>query len=59
MPGPDGVVRVVKIKTASGEYVRPVAKLCILITDSDDVFSDKENRAGDVTDQVAPGPQRL
>ena len=27
-PGPDGVVRVVKVKTARGDYVRPVIKLC-------------------------------
>lgn len=29
-PGDDGIVRVVKIKTASGEYIRPVNKLCVL-----------------------------
>ena len=30
LPGPDGVVRTAIVKTADGEYVRPVAKLCLL-----------------------------
>ena len=34
MPGSDGVVRNVIIKTGTGEYVRPVAKLCLLEKDS-------------------------
>lgn len=29
-PGADGVTRVVTLKTASGEYTRPVTKLCLL-----------------------------
>ena len=29
-PGDDNQVRVVKVKTAKGEYIRPVAKLCLL-----------------------------
>lgn len=29
-PGPDGVVRVAKIKTPSGTFTRPVNKLCVL-----------------------------
>ena len=29
-PGPDGIVRVVTVKTTSGTYVRPVGKLCLL-----------------------------
>ena len=29
-PGDDGVVRVVTLKTASGEYTRPIAKLYLL-----------------------------
>ena len=28
--GPDGVARTALVKTADGEYVRPVAKLCLL-----------------------------
>ena len=36
-PGDDNCVRTVKVKTAKGEYVRPVSKVCILeenVTDS-------------------------
>lgn len=29
-PGSDGVVRVVKVQTPTGRYVRPVAKICLL-----------------------------
>lgn len=31
MPGPDGVVRVVRVKTQTGVYTRAVAKLCLII----------------------------
>lgn len=34
-PGPDGVVRVVKVRTRTGEYTRPVVKLSVLPTESD------------------------
>ncbi|XP_063931830.1 uncharacterized protein LOC135143819 [Zophobas morio] len=30
LPGPDGVVRVVRVRTASGQYIRPVNKLVTL-----------------------------
>ena len=30
MPGEDGVVRVVEVKTKDGVYTRPVAKICPL-----------------------------
>ena len=30
LPGPDGRVRTALVKTRTGEYVRPVAKLCLL-----------------------------
>ena len=30
LPGSDGVVRAALVRTSSGEYVRPVAKLCFL-----------------------------
>ncbi|XP_011858095.1 PREDICTED: uncharacterized protein LOC105555679 [Vollenhovia emeryi] len=29
-PGPDGLIRVVTVKTASSEYTRPIGKLCLL-----------------------------
>ncbi|XP_062549573.1 uncharacterized protein LOC134214170 [Armigeres subalbatus] len=29
-PGPDGVVRVVTVRTSTGRYTRPVAKICLL-----------------------------
>lgn len=29
-PGPDGVIRVVKVRTASSSYKRPITKLCRL-----------------------------
>ena len=40
-PGDDNQERVVKVKTAKGEYIRPVAKLCLLeenvrVSDDDD-----------------------
>ena len=31
-PGADGFVRVVTVKTADGEYDRPIVKLCPLLT---------------------------
>lgn len=34
-PGPDGVVRVVKVRTRTGEYTRPVVKLSPLPTETD------------------------
>ncbi|XP_036347617.1 uncharacterized protein LOC118756995 [Rhagoletis pomonella] len=34
-PGADGLVRVVKLKTADGELVRPIAKLTLLPTQND------------------------
>ena len=48
MPGPDGIIRTAAVKTSTGEYTRPVAKLCLLELNEDDVFADRENRAGDV-----------
>ena len=30
LPGPDGIVRAVLVKTSKGEYVRPVSKVCHL-----------------------------
>jgi len=33
-PGPDGLPRVVTVKTAISEYVRPIGKLCLLSVDS-------------------------
>lgn len=36
MPGSDGVERRVLMKTGTGEYIRPVAKLCILEKDDFD-----------------------
>ena len=30
LPGPDGIVRAMLVKTSNGEYVRPVSKLCHL-----------------------------
>lgn len=32
-PGSDGLVRTVKVKTKSGDFVRPIQKLCLLETD--------------------------
>ncbi|XP_050547993.1 uncharacterized protein LOC126909604 [Daktulosphaira vitifoliae] len=36
MPGPDKIVRVVRVQTAQGTFVRPVVKLVVLPTDPDD-----------------------
>jgi hypothetical protein len=36
IPGTEGVVRVVRLKTASGEYLRPVQKLYPLEVSEDD-----------------------
>ncbi|KMQ88503.1 pao retrotransposon peptidase superfamily [Lasius niger] len=38
-PGPDGLTRVVTVKTATSTYKRPIAKLCVLPTDPDAVNS--------------------
>jgi hypothetical protein len=38
-PAPDGVVRVARVKTSSGESIRPVAKLCLLEVTSEEVSS--------------------
>ncbi|XP_023159328.1 uncharacterized protein LOC111591802 [Ceratitis capitata] len=39
-PGADGRVRVVTVKTSTGEFVRPIAKLCLLPTKKD-LFSEE------------------
>ena len=45
--GSDGVVRSASIQTKDGIYTRPAVKLA-LVLEQDGVFSQKENRAGDV-----------
>ena len=35
--GPDGLVRIVKVKTKDGVYVRPIQKLCLLENDLEEV----------------------
>ena len=30
MPGSDGLVRTVEVKTATGTYIRPIQRLCML-----------------------------
>ena len=49
-PGPDNVVRSATVKTKSGEYVRPVSKLCLLEVGEEDVTPEPGDRAGDVCD---------
>ena len=44
MPGKDGVLRVVKVRTKDGEYVRPVAKLYKL---EENVYADSNGRGVD------------
>ena len=36
-PGPDGLVRTVKVKTKDAVYVRPIQKLCLLENDAKEV----------------------
>lgn len=48
-PDADGVVRSARVRTKTGEYERPVAKLCILEYASADDVSIR-NRAGCITD---------
>ena len=36
-PGPDGLVRNVKVKTKDAVYVRPIQKLCLLENDAKEV----------------------
>lgn len=36
IPGSDGLVRNVLIKTAKGEFKRPVQKICVLPVDSEE-----------------------
>ena len=36
-PGPDGLVRTVKVKTKDAVYVRPIKKLCFLENDAKEV----------------------
>ncbi|XP_071576705.1 uncharacterized protein [Temnothorax nylanderi] len=38
-PGPDGLTRVVTLRTSTSTYKRPIAKLCILPTDPDPTYS--------------------
>ena len=45
--GSDGVVRSASIQTKDGVYNRPAVKLA-LVLEHDYVFSEEENRAGDV-----------
>ena len=34
-PGLDGLIRKVKIKTVSGEYCKPIHKLCLIVTNQE------------------------
>ena len=57
MPGDDGVLRVVKVRTKDGEYVRPVAKLYKLEENlansaSDEKINDGESGSGEKLDDV-------
>ena len=36
-PGPDGLVRTVKVKTKDAVYVRPIQQLCLLENDAKEV----------------------
>lgn len=37
-PGPDNLVRVVSIKTQSGEFMRPITQICVLPIDQRDTI---------------------
>lgn len=46
-PRPDGLTRVVTVKTATSSYKRPISKLCVLPTDAEAVCStDLLSKAG-------------
>ena len=55
-PGPDGLVRTVKVKTNDAVYVRPIQKLCLLETDVED--ADKMEMLSITTDVYAIAPRR-
>ncbi|XP_058828189.1 uncharacterized protein LOC131688059 [Topomyia yanbarensis] len=42
-PGPDGVVRVVTLRTSTGTYTRPVSKICLLPEDQRAETSQSDN----------------
>ena len=44
-PAPDGVVRVVRVRTATGEVTRPVTKLCLLETTDSEVSASETGPA--------------
>ena len=50
MPGKDGKVRVVRVKTNFGEYVRPVAKLCVLLTTGEEDSAQEEEGGAEAFD---------
>jgi len=54
-PGPDGLTRVVTLKTATSTYKRPITKLCVLPTDPDAVNSTNplSKAGGNVTETVS------
>lgn len=46
-PGPDGLTRVVTVRTAASTYKRPITKLCVLPTDPEAISSTKlSSKAG-------------
>lgn len=50
LPGPDGLVRSVIVKTAAGEYQRPITRICVLPT------ATPEDEPADDLAAEAPGP---
>ncbi|KMQ89771.1 hypothetical protein RF55_10568 [Lasius niger] len=53
-PGPDGLTRVVTLKTPTSSYKRPIAKLCVLPTNPDPSYSSTplSKAGGNVTESV-------
>ena len=56
-PGPDGLVRTVKVKTIDAVYVHPIQKLCLLQTNVED--ADNMEMLSITTDVYAIAPRRL
>ncbi|XP_055918431.1 uncharacterized protein LOC129950523 [Eupeodes corollae] len=56
-PGEDGVVRVVEVRTASGTYRRPIAKLCVFNFDQNGIEDTPDsNTAGEDVGENSSNP---
>lgn len=59
LPSKDGIVRAIKLKTRTGEYIRPILKLALLLEGPEDDSSSTINPLRPTTEQINPNLRTL